>query len=168
MQAGSLTPDSEAIVSRGECFARVASLPTPSPCDRPYRLRLLWVGLTPRHTRLQLPSVDCKRPAQRAGTAARPPEFEVPPLCLPTPGVHHLRFSVYVPRSYSTPVEPARAGHSARAGAAFPLTLQGRLPHIRIYGAVSILRRVRTSLRPAHFPVYASSMLFRHPSTSRQ
>ena len=58
------------------------------------------------------------------------------------------------------------ARQSARTDAAFPLTLQGRLHTSRIYGAVSILRRVRTSLRPAHFPVYASSMLFRHPIRS--
>ena len=77
------------------------------------------------------------------------------------------RFSVTVPRSYSTPVGPARARHGARTDAAFPLTLQGRLPHVAAYGAVSILGEVRTPLRPGyHFPVYASQMLFRHPSAA--
>ena len=33
---------------------------------------------------------------------------------------------------------PARARHGARADAAFPLTLQGRLPHLAAYGAVSL------------------------------
>jgi hypothetical protein len=38
LQAGSLTPCSGVIVSRGGCFACVAFLPAPSPCDRRYRL----------------------------------------------------------------------------------------------------------------------------------
>lgn len=38
MQAGSVTRFSGTILSRRECFARVASLPTPSPCNRSYRL----------------------------------------------------------------------------------------------------------------------------------
>ena len=134
LQAGSLTPVSEAIVSRGRCFARVASLPTPSPCNRPDRLGLLLVGLTPSRAHPHLHLVECGRPAQRAGLAARSPEFEVPPFCLAAPEVHHIRFSVTVPRSYSTPMEPMRARHDARTGAAFPLTLQGRLPYLAITG----------------------------------
>ena len=35
------------------------------------------------------------------------------------------------------------------------------------YGAVSTFRRVRAALWPARFPVYASAMLFPHPSASR-
>jgi len=42
-----------------------------------------------------------------------------------------------------------------------------RLSHFTTYEAVSILRRLRTSLRPGHFPVYASSMSFRHPFASQ-
>ena len=38
LQAGSLTPCSGVIVSRGGCFACVAFPPAPSPCDRCYRL----------------------------------------------------------------------------------------------------------------------------------
>ena len=146
-----MTPLPGAYNSHGECYARVASLPTPSPCDRPDRLGLLWVGLTPSRSRPQLPLVEYRRPAQEAGLATRSPEVEVPPFCQSAPGVHHLRFSVTVPRSYSTPMGPARARHGARADAAFPLTLQGRLPHVAAYGAVSILGEVRTPLRPGHF-----------------
>ncbi len=163
-----------AFVSHGECYARVASLPTPSPCDRPDRLGLLWVGLTPSRTCLQLPLVEYRQPAHRQEMATRPPEFEVPPFCQLAPGVHHLRFSVTVPRSYSTPVGPARARHDARADAAFPLTLQGRLPHVSACGAVSILREERTPLRPGnHFCPYglcglASPFLYARSARSRQ
>ncbi len=44
------------------------------------------------------------------------------------------RFSVTMPRSYSTPMEPIRARHDARIDAAFPLTLEGRLPYLAITG----------------------------------
>ena len=55
-------------------------------------------------------------------------------------------------------------GDVARADAAFPFALQGRLPHRASYGAVSTLGGMRLPLRPAIFPVYASPMPFRHPS----
>jgi hypothetical protein len=48
-----------------------------------------------------------------------------------------------------------------------PLLLPGLLPLLDIYGAISTFRRVRSALWPADFPVYASAMLFPHPSTSR-
>src|SRR6056297_174925 len=51
----------------------------------------------------------------------------------------------------------------ASPGAGFPVTLAGLLPHRHSYGAVSSFRRLRDALWPAGFPVYASSMLFRHP-----
>ena len=71
-----------------------------------------------------------------------------------------VRFFSTMPRSCSTPMESLRACHGARNDAAFPLTLQGRLPRPASYGAVSILREMRTPLRPGRFPVYASPMLF--------
>jgi hypothetical protein len=74
------------------------------------------------------------------------------------------RFFPHMPRSYATPVEPPRARHGAPGGAAFPVTLAGRPPHLNSYGAVLILGSLQDSLRPERFPVYASPMLFRQPS----
>ena len=89
MQAGCLTPLPGAFVSHGECYACVASLPTPSPCNRPDRLGLLWVGLTSHRTHWCLQLVGHQCPAGcPTGAAVRPPEFEVPPFCQLTPGVH--------------------------------------------------------------------------------
>lgn len=39
--------------------------------------------------------------------------------------------------------------------------------HFSDYGAISTFRRVRSALWPAGFPVYASAMLFPHPSASK-
>ena len=52
-------------------------------------------------------------------------------------------------------------------GAGFSILLLDLLPHLNTYGAVSTFRRVRAALWPAGFPVYASIMLFPHPSASK-
>lgn len=76
-----------------------------------------------------------------------------------------IRFSPDIPRSYSTPVELKKRHHQcAQSNAAFPVTLAGRLPQRFSDGAVSILGSLRDSLRSVWFPVYASLVLFRHPS----
>ena len=45
-----------------------------------------------------------------------------------------------------------------------PRNVSGSASTMTSYGAVSILRRLRDSLRSVWFSVYASLMLFRHPS----
>jgi len=65
----------------------------------------------------------------------------------------------------TTPVEPRHTHQIACRDAAFPVTLAGRLPRLTTYEAVSIFGGLRVPLRPGCFAVYASQMLFRHPST---
>jgi hypothetical protein len=140
-----LRPGVGAIFSRGRFCARVASLPTPSPCDRPYRLGLLWVGLTPSRSRLRLPLVGSRRPADIAGMAARSPVFVAPSFYLMASRVRLLRFSPTVPRSYSTPADSSRACHCARDDAAFPVTLAGRHPHFDLLRSCINLEGTATS-----------------------
>ena len=58
----------------------------------------------------------------------RPPVFVVSGSRFPVRSLSFCRFSLYIPRSYSTPVELTWAHQRARVNAAFPVTLAGRLP----------------------------------------
>ena len=151
-------------MSRGGTFACVASLPTPSPCNRRYRLELLWAGLTPGESRLRLLVVDRSRPQ----AALRPSPGNSPGLpssrCRPWKS-GHLFASLHACHGLkSTPMELRRPRLCGRRNAGFPLLLPGLLPCLDIYGAISTFRRVRAALWPTCFPLYASSKLFRHPS----
>lgn len=94
------------------------------------------------------------------GVKAGLPEFKVPP----SSGRSSFRFSSHMPRSWSTPVEPWTLACDASVGAGFSKLLLDLLPHLNTYGAVSTFRCLRDTLWPMEFPVYASIMLFPHPS----
>ena len=171
-------------MSRGECCARVASLPAPSPCphrrshakacphrrshakacDRRYRLRLLWAGLTPGNPKWRLLWVDRHWPLD----VLRLPQVQFPGLpssrCRPPQGGHPYASLPACHGLGSTPVEPRQPRLRGCRNAGFPRLLPGLLPRLDIYGAVSTFRRVRSALWPAGFPVYASIVLFPHPS----
>jgi hypothetical protein len=154
-------------VSRGECFACVASLPAPSPCERLSRLGLLWAGLTPVTSPPRLLDVDRGEPhgggSPPTGNGSGSPEFKVPLSSERS----SIRFSAHMPRSCDDPDGTFNARHGASSGTGFsPAPGRGLLdllPHPNNYGAVSTFRRLRDALWPACFPVYASSKPFRHP-----
>ena len=161
--------------SRG-CFVRVVHPPAPSPClraeasaqacERRYRLRLPWAGLTPVASHPRLLSTDRGEPPGDESfpwgaapglpsSRCRPPRDGHPYASLPA--CHGLG---------STPVELRRPRHGGRRNAGFPSLLPGLLPRLDIYGAISTFRRVRSALWPAGFPVYASVVPFPHPSAA--
>jgi len=64
----------------------------------------------------------------------------------------------------TTPTRPGPAHQFAGQDAVFSVTLADRLSYLTTYEAVSIFGEMRVPLRPGCFAVYASQMLFRHPS----
>ena len=158
------------------CFVRVVHPPAPSPClhrrsdakpcDRCYRLGLLWAGLTPGFPGRFLRFVGNRWPAgARSTPAGRRPSLPSS-RCRPPQGGH---LSASLPACHglkSTPMELHRPRLDGRRNAGFPLLLTGLLPCLDTYGAISTFRRVRSALWPTDFPVYASIVLFPHPSAS--
>ena len=149
------------------CFGRVVHPPAPLPCDRRYRLGLLWAGLTPGFPERFLRFVGDRWPAG----ARSPPAGWRPGLpssrCRPPQGGHSFASLPACHGLKATPMELLRPRHDGRRNAGFPLLLPGLLPCLDTYGAISTFRRVRSALWPADFPVYASIVLFPHPSASK-
>jgi hypothetical protein len=89
------------------------------------------VNLTPPHSQplLQLVGSGCPHPEQvRLRKVWRPPVFVVRNSHFPVRFLSFVRFSLTMPRSYSTPTERHCTSYNAQWNTAFPLTLQGRLP----------------------------------------
>src|ERR1035437_2754 len=71
-----------------------------------------------------------------------------------------------MPRSKVDPGGTLDTRRCASSGAGFSILLLDLPPHPNTYGAISTFGRMRPALWPAWFPVYASIMLFPHPSDS--
>ena len=82
-----------------------------------------------------------------------------------------VRFSAHMPRSKVDPGGTVDTCHFPRgiasSGAGFSILLLDLLPHLNTYGAVITFRRLRDTLWPVRFPVYASIVLFPHSSASK-
>ena len=61
-------------------------------------------------------------------------------------------------------MEPWTLANDASSGVGFSKLLLDLLPYLNTYGAVITFRCLRDTLWPMGFPVYASVMLFPHPS----
>ena len=69
-----------------------------------------------------------------------------------------------MPRSCDDPDGTLDTRHGVSSGTGFSILLVDLLPHLNNYGAISTFRRLRAALWPVWFPVYASTVLFPHPS----
>ena len=69
-----------------------------------------------------------------------------------------------MPRSCDDPDGTLDTRLGVSSGAGFSILLVDLLPHLNNYGAISTFRRLRAALWPVWFPVYASTVLFPHPS----
>jgi len=140
---------------RLECYVRLSIRPIPSPCDRPYRLGLLWMSLTPAYfLPIVIPSVRWLN-LPLTEEAHRPPKFKYASL--------DPRHS-FKPRW--NPPTLTQTGFRIQTSIPRHAGLQSRLPFLHFLTGLNM--RWGACEAPCglvSFSVYASTILFYHPST---
>jgi hypothetical protein len=140
-------------------FTGFGCLSAPSPCERPYRLRVLWADPTPEGLSASLLHLDSDPPTcSWIGSGQRPnaPTHDRNPSDLPS----SWRFSPTHATLFVDPGRPSESSPIRSLCVGFWYRYTIATCFILGNEAVSRLQGLRSPLRPMWFPVYASAVSF--------